>query len=138
MTTKIEILIPEVVPSLNRLLRLHWAARRSLLNRWEWMVFAELHRQRLLNVLPEGRVAVEITRCGKRQLDPDNLHGAAKIVLDAMKRCGLIADDSSAHIALTCSQETGRRAMTRIRVSPINELSQATGSSHEPPVSLSC
>lgn len=129
----IEIQVPEVVPSLNRLMRLHWAARRRLLKKWEWIVFAEVYRVGgPLAIKYEGRMRVRITRRSGKLLDQDNLVGSAKIVLDALKNSRLIADDSPLHIELICDQETGR-PMTKIQVSPINASLQTAGSSHEPP-----
>ena len=136
LSTTIRIEIPEVVPSLNRLLRMHWAARRRLLKRWEWAVFAEVYRVGgPLAVRFHGKVQVRICRRSRGMLDQDNLAGSAKFVLDALKVSKVIADDSPAHIELTCEQESGP-ALTTITVTPINPLSQVTGSPHEPPLSL--
>ena len=124
----IEFSIPEVVPSLNRLLRMHWRTRRRLLKKWEWAVFAEVYRLGgPIAVKQVGRVAVRITRRGRKTLDQDNLHGSAKIILDALKASRVIDDDSPAHIELTVEQESGS-PQTTVRIAPINALQTDTGS----------
>ena len=116
----IEIQVPEVAPSPNRLMRLHWAARRRLLKKWEWIVFAEVYRMGgPLAIKYHGKLAVRITRRSRNALDQDNLVGSAKLVLDALKNAKIIEDDSPEHIELTCVQERGL-PQTTIQVSPIN------------------
>jgi hypothetical protein len=129
----IEIQVPEVAPSLNHLIRLHWAARRRLLKKWEWIVFAEVYRIGGPAAISfQGKLRVRIVRRAHRQLDYDNLVGSCKIVLDALKAAKVIPDDSPDHIQLTCEQEAGR-AQTTIQVTPINKLPPLTGSPDEPP-----
>lgn len=129
----IEFTIEDAVPSLNRLLRMHWYQRRRLIKKWEWLVFAEVYRfSGGPMAFPAGKVKVSITRCYRRvPLDEDNLHGAAKLILDALKACRILVDDSPAHVALICDQIQGA-PRTTIRISPINSQSQAAGSSGEP------
>ena len=133
----IEITVEDAVPSLNRLLRLHWAQRRKLTKKWQWLLFTEVYRLGgPMAVFQEGKLAVRITRFYRRvPLDEDNLAGSAKFVLDAMKVSRLIADDSPAHIALTCAQTQGS-PRTIIQVSPYNASVPTTGSPDEPPPSL--
>lgn len=104
---------------------MHWAARRRLLQKWQWLVWLEIFRQGFPS-LPPGKLSVRITRCSHHVLDTDNLHGAAKIVLDALRHAHLIVDDSPRHIDLACEQETGAQ-LTRI------QLTAATGSCPETP-----
>ena len=106
--------ISEVVPSNNRLLRMHWAQRRKLAQKWQWLVWLEVFRLGFPS-LPPGKLAVRITRRSHHRMDADNLAGSAKIVLDALRYTHLIADDSPAHITLTCEQESGH-SLTRIQL----------------------
>lgn len=126
----IELDIDEVVPSVNRLMRMHWAQRRKLQKKWHWLIWLEFYRRGAPKV-PKGRLAVHITRYSFHVLDDDNLHGAAKVVLDALKTVKILTDDSPAYIALTCDQIRGG-ARTVIRVSPYNEVIGTTGSPGEP------
>ena len=62
----------------------------------------------------------------KRRMDPDNLYGSCKLLLDAIRQpsprskkasLDLIADDSDAHIqSLSVSQEKSTDKTTRVRV----------------------
>lgn len=128
----IEIQVPEIAPSLNRLVRMHWSARRRLLKKWEWIVFAEVYRVGgPLAIKYHGKMRVSIIRRSHHVLDHDNLHGAAKLVLDALKAARVIEDDSPDHIELHCEQERGP-SQTTIHV---DALTQVAGSRPEPAVS---
>lgn len=82
----------------------HWAAYKRLLQEWEW---------RLAGALPKSRrwqhrdrvFRVTITSYRRRLLDPDNLVHGCKPVLDAIKRLGLIRDDSPRWLDLEVKQE---------------------------------
>ena len=50
------------------------------------------------------RVVVRIERRSIRMLDPDNLYGSCKAVLDCMRAAKLIDDDDSKSIALSVIQ----------------------------------
>ncbi|MBA0084676.1 MAG: hypothetical protein HRJ53_06755 [Acidobacteria bacterium Pan2503] len=116
-----------MAPSLNRLMRLHWAARRKLLRKWEWAIHCEtFRREKPVAILTADKLTVRITRRSRHMLDHDNLYGSAKIILDAMKHIGLIADDSPEHIELHCEQESGA-AMTIIRINPLPTNHRLTG-----------
>ena len=62
----------------------------------------------------------------KRKMDPDNLYGSCKLMLDAIRQpsprskkasLGLIADDSDAHIkSLSVTQEKSPDKQTRVHV----------------------
>ena len=133
--TSILIQVPEVAPSLNRLIRMHWAARRRLLKKWEWSVYVEVYRVAgPLAMRFQGKFRVHIMRRSRHMLDQDNLAGSAKLVLDSLVAVRVIPDDSPEHIELICEQESGS-SQTTITVTPINPLIQATGSPGEPAVS---
>ena len=50
------------------------------------------------------RANVSIVRCSTRALDPDNLRGSVKAILDCLRNCGLITDDTEEAITLDVSQ----------------------------------
>ena len=108
-----EISLPRTAPSLNRLLRLHWADRRKLKDDWQWLLLAE----RAKGNFPkhQTKLKITITRFSPKLLDTDNLYGSCKIVLDAMKAVGILVDDSPSHIDLICSQAKGK-SRTQIKV----------------------
>jgi len=66
-----------------------------------------------------ARVAVCVTRRSTRSLDPDNLVGSVKALLDCLRYAGIIGDDSSEEIELTVLQEnvkTRKEAETLIEI----------------------
>lgn len=54
---------------------------------------------------PGGTHRVTITSHRARAVDPDNLAGGSKYLIDALRVCGLITDDSPEHIELVVRQE---------------------------------
>lgn len=112
----ITLTIPEALPSLNTMLRRHWSVDRRLKNRWRIMVWAALKQQAGGKALPPlNKARVTITRISPRMLDADNCTGGAKHVIDSLRVCGLIVDDTPEHIELTVRQEKGRAA-THIQI----------------------
>ena len=134
--TSLRLEVLDAAPSMNRLMRMHWSSRNRLVEKWRWLIFAEVYRLGgPIAARPTGKFSVTITRCYRRvPLDPDNLHGAAKVVLDALRHCNLIWDDSPAHLELRCEQIQGA-PRTVIEVTLINAQTKTSGSPPEPAVS---
>jgi len=119
---KYELAIPETAPSPNQVMRLHWAERKKLWDRWGRFIWACVLTQGRLPEKPPERARVTITRSGVRLLDPDNLTGSCKPVIDALTRNRLITDDSSEHIELEVRQvrkPTREKPCTLIEVEAI-------------------
>jgi hypothetical protein len=102
----------DVPPSLNRVLRMHWAVKRKEADKW----FAVLHcmpiaeRQRLVDASKAGkRVRMTITLHNARQFDKDNSYGAVKVIVDAAKQLGYMRDDSPAYLDLDVQQVKSTR-----------------------------
>lgn len=113
--------VAEVVPSLNRLLRMHWTQRRRLIQRWSWLVLGAVRGRDTLPVGQfVGRVRIRVIRRSHHTLDDDNLAGSAKVILDALKRIGVIEDDSPAHVQLVCEQERGTE-FTTVWIHPLTQ-----------------
>jgi hypothetical protein len=94
----IDIFVRIEVVSLNRYLQWHWRKRHT----WR----KQVHRQVSL-ALMVGQVLVErattpkrvrLTRYCARKYDFENYTGGCKPVLDSLKECGLIVDDSPAWV----------------------------------------
>jgi len=116
---RIDLTIPEATPSLNKMLRRHWSVDRKLKQRWRDSVWWALREQGYgQRREPLGRARVTITRLSPRMLDPDNATGGAKHVVDALRACNVISDDTPEHLELIVRQEKGKAA-TRIQIEPI-------------------
>ena len=102
------IVLPLVTPSNNRLLRMHYFARKKQKETClKWLIAAGAKDLRF-QALEEKRV-VEIHSFRKRRLDPDNLIGGMKLLIDSLCDVGLIWDDSPKYLDLTVIQETERK-----------------------------
>lgn len=84
-------------PTLNRLMRMHWAERSRLKQEVMWRLLSQCDRQQNP---AEKLVRIVATRHSKRRPDPDN--PSSKLWLDCLKPEGLnlIRDDSSEFVDL--------------------------------------
>lgn len=84
--------LPDVLASMNRLLRVHWGARRNYTAGFEKI--AEVFR-RESNIPPaKKRRELYVIQYRRRPLDKDNLYGSVKPLVDGLKKAGLLVDDS--------------------------------------------
>ena len=109
--TAYTVTIHTVPPSLNVLLRMHWAERARVMGRLrDWTAGCVRYAQ----VPPLGRARITITRYAPgRPLDADNAAGAMKPVLDGIKVAGVVTDDDATHVQVTyasarCAASEGR------------------------------
>lgn len=107
----IEFLIDEPTPSLNEMLRKHWTADRKLKTHWLRLVWVGVNGQ--VPPMPLKRALITITRVSPRVLDPDNV--CVKHLIDGLRSCGVLVDDTPEHITLTVRQEKGK-AGTRVQI----------------------
>ena len=63
-----------------------------------------------------GRVVVRITRIAPRLLDPDNLAGGCKFLIDELRKAALIPNDDPASIELVTAQQGCRRGEERTEI----------------------
>lgn len=93
--------IPDVPPSLNKMLNMHWRDRAVLSHTWKAWV-----RSRIIptpiNIAERKRL--KITLHHSRPYDKDNSYGAVKVLVDALKAWNLIWDDSALYLDLTVKQ----------------------------------
>jgi hypothetical protein len=109
-----KLIIDDVPESLNKTLRMHWAARNRYNTKWYALV-----RQQYVPVRKKpGKMDVVISQMRKKLLDRDNLFGSCKPVVDGMVRAGILRDDSPAWLNLECRQMAGKIKMTIIDVEP--------------------
>jgi Holliday junction resolvase RusA-like endonuclease len=87
--------IPKEILSLNKLNQMHWSKKHKYSKEWEGEIFAAYYEQSRFTVKHANQKRwVRIFSFRKRKLDQDNLVGGCKGLMDALKRLGLIVDDS--------------------------------------------
>ena len=100
---KLQITVSTAPPTLNAMLRKHHMSRSRINNRIYMEVLAEVRSQVQKKDLPLfGGEPVRITgtRYSRWPLDPDNLIGSLKPVIDGLRHCGAIPDDTSDHVTI--------------------------------------
>ena len=104
----IEIIVPIVPPSPNVLLRAHWSKRYQHIRDWKEHIYYRLtseNRKEIRALNEEGKVLfVRIEQFRKQELDPDNLHGSVKVILDAIVSSNLAFNDSQKMMSYTVQQ----------------------------------
>ena len=80
----------------NRLLGSHWRVRSSHAREWATSVWAVTCKQRPRE--PWKKVRLVLERHSSMRPDHDGLCGSFKHVIDALVKCGIIEDDTPAHI----------------------------------------
>lgn len=87
------LVIPNYLPpSLNALLRVHWAQRRRLKQECKDLVAAYAKMDGMKPATGKRKVSLQLTLTGRKQaFDADNIW---KAVLDALVTAGLLVDDS--------------------------------------------
>lgn len=96
----IRIVLPEATPSLNQLLRMHWAKRRRMAKG----AALAIRMQTLAAPVASEKRRVRIERHGKKTLDEDNAYGGCKLVIDCLKDLDLLVDDSPRWLELEVTQ----------------------------------
>jgi hypothetical protein len=96
----IELTIPELLPSLNRMGgagRGHWTAWTKDKRRWAGWVLVAKHNQAHMGGMnpryPKARIEIE-RHCVADIRDEDNLRAGTKFLMDALVGHGLLKDDS--------------------------------------------
>ena len=97
-----------VLVSPNKMLRMHWAVRRKL--KREIIAELELRVMPFLmkNEIPFQKCHIVVERhiSGRHKfMDPDNLVGSMKMLIDAMRERGIINDDTPEDVVITARQE---------------------------------
>lgn len=113
------IVLPKPTRTLNVLLNQHRWARTADKREWDKLL-AEVVAKREPK---QQRMWIEIDRYASRVADNDNLAGGAKPLMDAIRRHGLIYDDSPQWIEAHYAQHKSTRleAHTVVRLKEIYE-----------------
>lgn len=105
---EIRFTIPRVPLSRNKLDQLHWAERHRISQLWKTEVYFAAEWS---GVAPKVKRHVSIRVVwAKRRLDQDNLSGALKCVIDALKTNGLIFNDSPKWLTAEYTQDLVSKA----------------------------
>lgn len=94
--------IPDVPPSLNVVMRMHWRDQQKLRDKWKLWVRSQLNGNYLKAIV---RIRVKVTMHHVRLYDADNAYGACKVLVDALKDWRLIYDDTKQYLDLRVKQE---------------------------------
>lgn len=86
--------IPELTPSNNRLLKKHWAVRYQEREDWYYRVKLAAQDYDVPRPAPGERRTVVIVSFRRQLVDPDNLAGGMKQLLDALVAAEILADDA--------------------------------------------
>lgn len=96
-TPVLKIVVTPPPPSPNVTLRMNYHKRNKLFRDIYWQVRASGGCDRSEF---SGRVVITAERFSRGKLDPDNLIGSLKPVIDGLRYCGVIADDTDKHVRL--------------------------------------
>ncbi len=93
-------------PSLNQTQRMHWAKRKRLATQIATRIIVVACQQgiAIAEHRADGKRKVTIERRGRKMLDADNAWGGCKILIDELKKFGLIVDDNAANLDLEVTQ----------------------------------
>lgn len=90
--------------TLNRYLRMHWAARKRDLESWKYHV---LGAGRPPGVPGKIHIRIVVYRAVKQ--DPDNAVGSVKPLIDSMVRLGWLQNDTTEFLELEVREEIDRK-----------------------------
>lgn len=108
--------IPRVPRSPNYLNGHHWRIRHAESKLWREEIYFAVRGTRPPTPYVKARVTID--RRATHKLDPDNLHGCVKPVVDALRYARILLDDTADHIELTVTQSRGK-PLTRIEINPV-------------------
>ena len=108
----LEITISPPPPSPNKMLRLHYFQRNEVTQGIYSQVLVAIREMTLKQpVFGSSRVVIEAHRHSPRKLDPDNFIGSLKPVIDGLRHCGAITDDTEKYVRIgTCTQHISKRS----------------------------
>jgi len=101
--------IPGPLPSLNKLMRMHWAKRRRLKVDYKRELWMQGGIHDIFNVLKRKQAISIIVYQPFRRFDEDNLVGATKPLVDALRETGFIYRDSPRWLKRKVRQEIDRK-----------------------------
>ncbi len=104
---KLKIVVPELTPSNNTLIRMHFRRRSALNIEWVWRIKAALMMDNvdLTKLKFRKKRYVQIISYRKKLVDTDNLIGGAKCLIDSLVKNEILIDDNPSHLCLVVQGE---------------------------------
>ena len=117
-STPIQFTIAPPPPSPNKMLRLHYFQRNDITHGIYTQVLAAVRAITIKRpVFGHRLIVIEAKRHAPRKMDPDNFIGSLKPVIDGLRQCGAIADDTVKQVQIgDCRQHIAKRSEARLVV----------------------
>jgi hypothetical protein len=120
---KLVLNIPRVPKSPNALRGRHWTVKHKDRNSWVTEIWVACFKEGLCGACTEPKRTTKKKKVviavysASQPMDPDNLDGSRKPILDAMKANGLLVDDSGKWCESTITQHKSTRKLARTEIS---------------------
>ena len=98
-----------IVPTLNKSLRGHWSITHKQKKKWTWIFKHYMDQDQIPKGSDEIFYLLLIKSYRKRLMDKDNLYGAHKWMIDAMRDSDFIYDDGPSYTFLEVYQSKGTK-----------------------------
>lgn len=124
----ITLQIPEATPSQNKYHYSHWSKARDDKKRWSSRLFAQLvclcakERNTLQFYWATGKRKLTVSRHGKKKLDPSNLIGGIKGIIDCLVEMKLLVDDDDDHLELSANNAKLPKGVSPFTVLTLEDL----------------
>lgn len=122
----LEFLVPIELPSLNRLLSVHWRVAHKIKKQQEQAVSFVLNEDATAidyyrsAVAANEKVSIRLHRVGKRKLDGDNLQGAFKKVRDVVTRELHLKNDDDPRLDWIYTQSTAKTMFITVCIAKVD------------------
>ena len=104
----IKLTIPEIPPSLNKYLRMHYQTRKRVNDHWAEIIWhLKLEQRYTESPLKKSKVTLIYYFPDKKRRDPDNYAG--KMIMDGLTRARIIEDDSFDNVILEIKAKVDKR-----------------------------
>ncbi len=93
-----ELRINEASPTANKYAYAHWRVRHSDKKRWAKLLMVEAATRQI--PAATGPRVLTLERHGRRRLDPDNMIGGAKGIIDELRKLKLLLNDDDKSVQI--------------------------------------
>lgn len=113
---------------------MHWTDRQELFDRWIWLMKVAVSQAGHPS-FDRAPVVVTVTRYSTNFMDWDNFGASLKPVLDALVKCGVIADDNPeviVSLSLRRKRSREQKLVVHVRAATPAEVAQAEEDASSP------